>query len=100
MLERPRALVAPLPLSLACEAVYGLLWSTIVTVNLIYQAVVVGLTPLELVLVGSLLEGVCLVSEVPTGVVADLRSRRLSVAVGIVLIGAGFALEGSIAELW
>src|SRR5689334_6046268 len=100
MLERSRALVAPLPLYLANEAVYGLFWSTIVTANLIYQALVVGLTPLELVLVGTLLEGVCLVAEVPTGVVADLRSRRLSVAVGVTLVGLGFTLEGSFAELW
>src|SRR4051794_13324368 len=100
MLHRTRALVAPLPLYLGIEAFYGLAWSTIVTANLVYQALVVGLSPLELVLVGTLLEGVCLVAEVPTGVVADLHSRRLSVVLGIVLIGLGFTLEGSIPSLW
>src|SRR3954469_21000843 len=100
MLERTRGLVGPLPLYLATEAVFALWWSTIVTVNLVYQATVVGLSPLELVLVGTLIEAVCLVSEVPTGVVADLHSRRLSVVVGIFLTGAGFVLEGSVAELW
>src|SRR3954447_20943846 len=100
MLHRTRALVAPLPLYLGIEAFYGLLWSTMVTANLVYQALVVGLSPLELVLVGTLLEGVCLVSEVPTGVVADLHSRRLSVVVGVFLTGAGCVLEGSVAQLW
>ena len=100
MLHRTRALVAPLPLYLGIEAFYGLVWSTMVTANLVYQALVVGLTPLELVLVGTLLEGVCLVAEVPTGVVADLYSRRLSVVIGIVLIGLGFTLEGGIVSLW
>jgi len=100
MLHRTRALVAPLPLYLGIEAFYGLVWSTIVTANLVYQALVVGLTPLELVLVGTLLEGVCLLAEVPTGVVADLHSRRLSVVVGIVLIGLGFTIEGGIVSLW
>src|SRR3954453_20093912 len=100
MLHRTRALVAPLPLYLGIEAFYGLAWSTIVTANLVYQALVVGLSPLELVLVGTLLEGICLVAEVPTGVVADLHRRRLSVVLGIVLIGLGFTLEGSIPSLW
>src|SRR4051812_4771161 len=100
MLNRPRALVAPLTLYLSVEAVYGLVWSTIVTANLVYQALVVGLSPLELILVGTLLEGVCLVAEVPTGVVADLRSRRLSVVLGILLIGLGFTLEGGVVAFW
>jgi DHA3 family tetracycline resistance protein-like MFS transporter len=100
MLHRTRALVAPLPLYLGIEAFYGLVWSTMVTANLVYQALVVGLSPLELVLVGTLLEGVCLVAEVPTGVVADLHSRRLSVVIGIVLIGLGFTLEAGIVAFW
>src|SRR5689334_619536 len=98
MLHRTRALVAPLPLYLGIEAFYGLVWSTIVTANLVYQALVVGLSPLELVLVGTLLEGVCLVAEVPTGVVADLHSRRLSVVIGILLIGLGFSLEAWLSD--
>ena len=33
--------------------------------------------------------------EVPTGVVADVYSRRLSVIIGIALLGLGFVVEGS-----
>jgi DHA3 family tetracycline resistance protein-like MFS transporter len=63
---------------------------------MVYQATVVGLSPLQLVLVGTALEATVFVFEVPTGVVADVRSRRLSIVIGYVLVGAGFVLEGAI----
>jgi len=49
----------------------------------------VGLGPFELVLIGTVLEGTILVLEVPTGVVADTVSRRLSVLIGLGLLGVG-----------
>jgi len=61
---------------------------------------VVGLDPFRLVLVGTALEIVILLGEVPTGVVADLYSRRLSVVIGVALIGLGFALDGWLAAFW
>ncbi|GII32654.1 hypothetical protein Pmi06nite_60960 [Planotetraspora mira] len=64
------------------------------TLNLVYQAQVAGLGPLQLVIVGTTLEVVCLVAQVPTGVLADLRSRRLSVVVGYLLFGTGVLIEG------
>ncbi len=74
----------------------SLFFAVIVTVNLVYQATIVGLNPLQLVLVGTLLEVVSFLFEVPTGIVADLYSRKLSVILGVFLIGIGFTLEGSI----
>ena len=68
----------------------GLISSLIFTVNLIYQATVVGLDPLQLVLVGTTLEATAFLFEVPTGVVADVYSRRAAVVIGYVLIGVGF----------
>lgn len=65
------------------------------TVNLVYQVTLVGLNPLQLVLVGTCLELTAFLMEVPTGVVADVYSRRLSVIVGIALLGLGFVVEGS-----
>jgi DHA3 family tetracycline resistance protein-like MFS transporter len=65
------------------------------TLNLVYQATVVGLSPLQLVLVGTVLEAVCFLAEVPTGLVADLYSRRLSIVIGFALVGAGFTVEAS-----
>jgi len=61
---------------------------------------VVGLDPFRLVLVGTALEVVILLAEVPTGVVADVYSRRLSVVIGVFLIGLGFALDGWLAAFW
>ena len=47
------------------------------TLDLVYQLQTVGLGPLQLVLVGTMLEVVCLLAQVPTGLIADLISRRL-----------------------
>ena len=65
------------------------------TVNLVYQVKQVGLNPLQLVLVGTCLELTAFLMEIPTGVVADVYSRRLSVIIGIALLGLGFLVEGS-----
>ena len=67
---------------------------------MVYQVETVGLGPLELVLVGTILELTAFLFEIPTGVVADLKSRRLSIIIGYALIGAGFVLEGSIPLFW
>ena len=71
-------------------------FSLITTVNLVYQASVAGLSPLQLVLVGTTLEITTFIFEVPTGIVADVYSRRLSVIIGYVLIGIGFLVEASL----
>jgi MFS transporter, DHA3 family, tetracycline resistance protein len=64
-----------------------------VTMSL-YEATVAGLTPVQLVLVGTTVEISAFVFEVPTGVVADSYSRRLSIIIGYVLMGIGFLVEG------
>lgn len=77
------------------NAAQSLFFSLAFTVNLIYQVSTAGLTPLELVLVGSVLEGTILLFEVPTGLVADAVSRRLSVMVGLALTGMSFLVQGA-----
>lgn len=67
------------------------------TLNLVFQYRVVGLDPFQMVLVGTVLEATCFLFEVPTGLVADLYSRRVSVIIGFFLVGAGFAYEGVVA---
>lgn len=64
------------------------------TVNMVYFFTVAKLDPLQLVLVGTTLEFSILVFEIPTGIVADSISRRLSVIIGVFLIGAGTFLTG------
>lgn len=65
------------------------------TINLVYQVESVGLDPLQLVLVGTFLELVCFLSETPTGIVADIYSRRLSIVIGVTIVGIGFIIEGA-----
>jgi len=72
----------------------ALFFSAIVSVNLVYQTTVVGLNPLQMVLVGTLLEFCTFLFEIPTGIVADLYSRKLSVMIGVILTGIGFMIEG------
>ena len=62
------------------------------TVNLVFMITQAHLDPLQLVLVGTVLEVTCFLFEIPTGVVADRYSRRLSVLIGFVLVGLGFLL--------
>jgi MFS transporter, DHA3 family, tetracycline resistance protein len=66
------------------------------TVAAVYRVRSAGLDPLQLVLVGTALEAACFVAGIPTGILADIFSRRLLVVIGFLLEGAGFALEGAI----
>ncbi|MFN8476138.1 MAG: MFS transporter [Anaerolineae bacterium] len=63
----------------------------------VYYVTVVGMNPLQLVLVGTVLEATILLFELPTGIVADTYSRRVSVVLAMFVLGAGWLLEGSIA---
>lgn len=82
---------------LGFSGAFSLFFSMLATTNLVYQSEVVGLNPLQLVLVGTALESAVFLFEVPTGVVADVYSRRLSVIIGVALVGCGFLVEGSVA---
>ena len=64
------------------------------TVTSLYEATVAELTPVQLILVGTTLEISAFVFEVPTGIVADVYSRRLSIIIGYILMGLGFLIEG------
>ena len=72
----------------------SLLFSMAFTASMIYRITEVGMSPLELVLVGTAMELAAFVFEIPTGVVADVYSRRLSILIGSVTIGLAFLLEG------
>jgi MFS transporter, DHA3 family, tetracycline resistance protein len=64
-----------------------------VTMSL-YEATIAGLNPVQLVLVGTTVEFSAFLFEIPTGVVADAYSRRLSIIIGYLLMGVGFLVEG------
>jgi DHA3 family tetracycline resistance protein-like MFS transporter len=60
----------------------------------LYEATIAGLTPVQLILVGTTLEVSAFLFEVPTGIVADVYSRKLSIIIGYLLMGLGFLIEG------
>lgn len=76
------------------SALQALAYSIIFTTWMIFQIELVGLDALQLVLVGTTLEVSAFLFEIPTGVVADVYSRRLSIIIGIFFMSAAFALQG------
>jgi MFS transporter, DHA3 family, tetracycline resistance protein len=70
------------------------------TVWAVYLVQDVGVNPLQLVLLGTVSEIAIFLFEVPTGVVADTYSRRLSLIIGLILAGASIVLIGLVAVYW
>lgn len=76
--------------------VWQLCWSSYWTLLFVRVVVDVGLEPFHLLMLGTTKEVTILLTEIPTGVVADIRSRRLSVILsflicGLAIVGAGVA---------
>ena len=92
MLNRLR--VDPTKVYLFIEFTASMCFSMMFVVTSLYEATVAGLTPVQLILVGTTLELSAFLFEVPTGIVADVYSRRLSIIIGYVLMGMGFLVEG------
>ena len=80
---------------LAMSAAQALAMATMFTTGTVYYVNGIGLDPLQLVLVGTTLEATAFLFEIPTGIVADVFSRRLSILLGHFLLGAGFLLIGA-----
>ena len=74
----------------------GIVLKIIFSMSAIYRVETVGMDVLELVLLGTMLETSIFLFEIPTGVIADLYSRRLSIIIGVAVMGAGFILEGAL----
>ena len=76
----------------------GLMWRlcTLSYWTLLFVRVVVDvdLSPIELILLGTAKEVTILLVEIPTGVVADLVSRRLSILIGFMVCGAAIVGAG------
>lgn len=66
------------------------------TAMTIYQVQIVGMTPLQLVLAGTTMEVTIFLCEIPTGIVADIYSRRLSSLIGFFMMGVSYLLQGAI----
>jgi DHA3 family tetracycline resistance protein-like MFS transporter len=66
----------------------------------VYLVRVAHLSPLQLVLMGTAMEAAVFLFEVPTGVVADTYSRRLSLIVGYLGMGVTWMLVGVFSQPW
>ncbi len=72
----------------------GVVGKVTFAMSAIYRVQAVGLDVFQLVFLGTVLEASVFLFEIPTGVVADVYSRRLSVIIGIAMMGVGFIVEG------
>lgn len=74
----------------------ALIFSLVFTTSSLYHIEMVHLNALQLVLVGTALEVTHFLCEIPTGIVADRFSRKLSILIGLGLVGLGLFLEGAV----
>jgi DHA3 family tetracycline resistance protein-like MFS transporter len=79
---------------LAMSAADGFLFHVMSTVFSVFLILRVGLDPLQLVLMGTILEVSYLLFEVPTGIVADAISRKWSIVIGFLGSGVAFVVLG------
>ncbi|HLX32272.1 MAG TPA: MFS transporter [Gaiellaceae bacterium] len=66
----------------------------------LYLVRVLQFSPLQLILMGTVMEGTIFVTQVPTGVLADTFSRRLSIVVGFLGMGAAIVGVGVSSTPW
>ncbi len=71
-------------------------FALLTTMFSIYHIEIVGMNPFQLVLTGAVLEASCFIFEVPTGIVADCYSRKGSIVIGLIIMGAGIIIEGAL----
>ncbi|MFC4452715.1 MFS transporter [Deinococcus sonorensis] len=90
----------PVRAYLALTSIQSLAFALAFTLQGLYFIQVAHLTPLQLLLVGAVLEGAVLLLEVPTAVVADRFSRRLSVILGCLCLGVAMLLVGAVPVFW
>ncbi len=88
--------IPPRTLFLAQAALRGFAISVALTVYGLYVVRDVGMTPLQLVLAGTGLEAATFLGEIPTGIVADAYSRRLSVIVAFAVTAVGWGLMAAV----
>ena len=81
---------------LAMAAISAFAFGMATTNIVVYFVQTIKMVPLQLVLMGTAQEAAAFIFEIPTGIVADYYSRRLSVIIGQFLIGASFLLMGAL----
>ena len=90
----------PGPSYIVFQSAWSLWWALAFTLSMVYQVDVAGLNPMQLIFIGTVLEITCFLGEIPTGIVADLHSRKLSVIIGLVIISIGICIYGAFPAFW
>lgn len=75
------------------RSIMGLAFNMMFTATALYRIDIAQLEIYQLILVGTAMELSIFFFEIPTGVVADLKSRRISVIIGIFIIGIATVVE-------
>lgn len=73
--------------------ILNLAMTMMMTSAIVYRIDLANLEPYQLILLGTALEIAVIFFEIPTGLVADKYSRKLSVVIGYFIIGLGFLVE-------
>ena len=88
--NRRRTLRAYYTFRLVAPFVYAM-W---LTVAMLYFATVISSDPFRLAMLGVALELSSFLFEIPTGIVADVFSRKWSIVIGYLIWGGGYLLQG------
>jgi MFS transporter, DHA3 family, tetracycline resistance protein len=90
----PRHEVSPYRLYLVLESGMSFLLGITSATIMVYWVTSGRLNPLQLVLLGTVLELTYFVLQMPTGIFADLVSRRLCVLAGLFIVGLAMIMQG------
>ncbi len=82
------------------KAMMGLSFHMLFTAAGLYRIDVAKLEVFQLILIGTALEIAIFIFEIPTGIMADLKSRKGSVILGLSIISIGAFLEGMMPLFW
>src|SRR3954464_13132879 len=86
---------SPVAVYYALRGTFTFFFVMATSINLVFQTSEARLNPFQLVLVGAVLEATIFVMEIPTGVMADMFSRKLSVVFGLMLLGTGLIVNAA-----
>ncbi|MGE4571236.1 MAG: MFS transporter [Candidatus Izemoplasmatales bacterium] len=75
------------------RALTGLTFHMMFTAAGLYRIDIAQMEIYQLILIGTALEIAIFIFEVPTGIIADLKSRKLSIVIGMFVISIGILIE-------
>jgi MFS transporter, DHA3 family, tetracycline resistance protein len=89
-----RSRIDPKHLYIGIEVAESFFVATAYTTSVVYRVISGHQNALQLILLGTVLELSYFIVQLPTGILADVVSRRLCVIAGRFLVAAGFLLQG------